>query len=93
MLSFEQKQAIFDSFNCLERKEFKDGRVGYNFKDSRLRKKQIACQLAYTGNGYVYVQYIEEYRKKADARGYLNIKHLNANELKILIEKVIESFS
>lgn len=92
-LSFEQKKAIFNSYHELVEKVGKDGRyTGYDFNSKKYRKKEVACQLTHTGNGYIYVGFLPEYKDLADERGFLKIKNMSESELRVIIEKVIESF-
>jgi hypothetical protein len=91
-LSLRHKRNIFNSFPELTEKISKNGMVGYDYEGSRHRKKEIARELSYTGNGYIYVGYLVAYTHEMDDRGFLNISNFSETELRQIISKVIESF-
>ncbi|MBA1335963.1 MAG: hypothetical protein HPY66_1782 [Firmicutes bacterium] len=49
--------------------------------------------MSHTGNGYVYGEYLPEYKDELDPRSWINIKDYGEKDLRELIEKVIEAFS
>ena len=93
-LTFEEEKAILDTYSKLRKTNIKPDKVNYYYDESKSRRKVIARELVKSGNGYIYVGYLNEYKGKADDRGFINInKHVsNENEFKILIDKVIASF-
>lgn len=97
MLSLEQKRKIFNSFPELTEKKSivkksNTERFGYDFKESKRNKKEIARELTDTGNGYIYVNYLKEYKDQMDDRGFVNIKDFTETKLREIIIKVIQSF-
>ena len=94
-LSYDEKTRILDSFAPrLTKRSIKYGKTNYYFDESKYRRKVVARELTKSGNGYIYVGYLNEYKDKADVRGFINIdKFVNSeNEFIILIQKVIASF-
>lgn len=91
MLTFEEKLSIIESFPELERKNVSLKRVNFHFEESRLDKKNVVYHLHPNGNGFVYAYFIKGY--KTDAKGMINIREFSEEELRSLIEKVIERLS
>lgn len=94
-LSYDEKTKILDSFAPgLTKRSIKYGKTNYYFDESKYRRKVVARELTKSGNGYIYVGYLKEYKDKADDRGFINIdKFINSeNEFIILMQKVIASF-
>lgn len=91
-LSYEQKRKIFNSFLELAEVISPDGRISYLFEGSNRKKKQIARELSYTGNGYIFGDYLDYSEYPIDPRGWINVRDLNEQDLRTLIEKVIKSF-
>lgn len=84
MLTFEQKQAIIESFPQLTRKEISMKRLNYHFDGSQYEKKIVVEKLHPNGNGFVYVGDLLRY--KADDRGLVNIRDFSEQELREIIE-------
>ncbi|MGE7622241.1 hypothetical protein ACQKMD_03985 [Viridibacillus sp. NPDC096237] len=84
MLTFEQKQAIIESFPQLTRKEISMKRLNYHFDGSQYEKKIVIEKLHPNGNGFVYVGDLLRY--KADDRGLVNIRDFSEQELREIIE-------
>ncbi|MGE7919687.1 hypothetical protein ACQKM9_12155 [Viridibacillus sp. NPDC093762] len=84
MLTFEQKQAIIESFPQLTRKEISMKRLNYHFDGSQYEKKIVVEKLHPNGNGFVYVGDLLRY--KADDRGLINIRDFSEQELREIIE-------
>lgn len=89
MVSFEDKKAIFLSFN-LKEKEISNGRVSFVYPESKQRGQVLATQLHPSGNGYVIGKYMSEaaIRKNkynVDHRGWISIRDFSKEELKEVI--------
>ncbi|MFD1021097.1 hypothetical protein [Thalassobacillus hwangdonensis] len=91
MLSFEEKLAIIEEFEELEKKEISLGRVNFHYEESLYDKKIVVYRLHPNGNGFVYAGQIEDY--PVDDRGMVNIKDFSADELRELIRDAIDSLS
>lgn len=91
-LSFEEALNLFRSFAELKEKKVKPDKISFVFEGSRTKRKTVISELRYTGNGYIYAGYLPEYKEKVDKNGMLNIKQLDKEELRTLVEKVIQSF-
>ncbi|WP_079525941.1 hypothetical protein [Halobacillus hunanensis] len=91
MLSFEEKIAIMEEFNQLEKKEVSLGRVNFHFENSLYDKKNIVYHLHPNGNGFVYAGELEDY--PTDSKGMINIRDFKADELRNLVQEAIESLS
>jgi hypothetical protein len=97
MLSFEVKKAIFRSFN-LEEKQISNGRINFNFPESKQRGQVVGTQLHTSGNGYVIGKYmtpetINKYGFQVDSRGWISIKELTKEQLVEVITEAIRSMS
>ncbi|WP_404328994.1 hypothetical protein [Mesobacillus maritimus] len=97
MLSFEEKKAIFRSFN-LEENQISNGRVNFNFPESKQRGKVVGTQLHTSGNGYVIGKYmapetIKQYGLEIDPRGWISIKEFTKDQLVDVITEAIKSMS
>ncbi|PZD94641.1 hypothetical protein DNH61_16920 [Paenibacillus sambharensis] len=91
MLTFEQKLAIMDSFQELERKDVSLGRVNYQYEESLYDKKNVVYHLHPNGNGYVYAGMLTGY--ETDDKGFCSIRDMNEEEIRTLVEKSIRSLS
>jgi hypothetical protein len=93
-LSFEEALNLFRSFAELKEKKVKPDKISFIFifEGSRIKRKTVISELRYTGNGYIYAGYLPEYKEKIDKNGILNIKQFDKEELRTLVEKVIQSF-
>ena len=83
MLTFEQKQAIIETFPELTKKEVSLKRVNYNFEGSLYDKKTVIYHLHPNGNGYVFVGELKKY--EADNKGMINIREASEAELREMI--------
>jgi hypothetical protein len=97
MLSFEEKKAIFRSFN-LEEKEISNGRVNFNYPESKQRGQVVGTQLHTSGNGYVIGKYmspgtIKQCGFQIDSRGWISIKDFTKDQLIDVITEAIKSMS
>lgn len=91
MLTFQQKAEICSTFPQLQRKEVSLGRLNYSFEESAYEKKTVVYHLHPNGNGYVYAGLLTDV--ESDAKGFVNIRDLPAQELRELIRRSIESLS
>lgn len=91
MLTFEQKQAIIESFPELTRKDVSLKRVNYHYEDSVFDKTIVVQHLHPNGNGFVYVAGIPGY--ETDERGLVNIREATEEELRKTIADSIEMLS
>ncbi|WP_423800960.1 hypothetical protein [Neobacillus sp. SAB-20_R2A] len=97
MLSFEEKKEIFRTFK-LEEKEISNGRVNFNYPESKQRGLVLARELQQSGNGYVLGKYMsEEVIKKnnytVDARGWISVRDFSKDELIKVIVEAMKSMS
>jgi hypothetical protein len=91
MLTFEQKMAIIESFDELEKKNVSLGRVNYHYEDSASDKKNVVYHLHPNGNGFVYAERMNEYGYRTDAKGMINIRDFSEDELRDIITQSIAS--
>lgn len=91
MLTFEEKIAVIEEFEELEKKEISLGRVNYHFEESLYEKKIVVYRLHPNGNGFVFAGEIEDI--DTDDKGMVNIRDYEAEELRRLIRASIESLS
>ena len=92
MLSFEEKQAIIETFPQLTKKEISLGRLNYHFKGSLYEKLVVVEKLHPNGNGYVFVGDLLRYENQA-IKGLVNIRDFNEAQLREIIEDSIEYLS
>ncbi|MGE8035057.1 hypothetical protein [Lysinibacillus sp. NPDC093692] len=93
MLTFEQKQAIIDSFPELTKKEISLKRVNYHFMDSLYEKTIVVEKLHPNGNGFVFVGDLLRYEKEASDKGLVNIRDYDEQQLREIIEDAIQYLS
>jgi hypothetical protein len=91
MLTFEQKQAIIESFPELTRKDVSMKRVNYHYEDSLYDKTIVVQHLHPNGNGFVYVAGIPGY--EVDERGLINIREATEAELRQAVADSIQALS
>ncbi len=91
MLTFEQKQAIIESFPELTRKDVSMKRVNYHYEESLFDKTVVVQHLHPNGNAFVYVAGIPGYA--ADDRGLVNVREASEEELRKTIADSIEALS
>lgn len=93
-LTFDEKISILNSYSKLGKRSIKPDKINYYHNFTKGRRKTVVGELRKTGNGYIYVGYLEKYKDITDNRGFINIdKHItNENEFRKLIEEVIISF-
>lgn len=93
MLSFEQKQAIIESFTELTKKEISLNRLNYHFEDSLYEKTIVVEKLHPNGNGFVYIGDLFKYEKLANEKGLVNIRDFNEVALREILRDAIEYLS
>ncbi|MFC7685982.1 hypothetical protein [Ureibacillus sp. GCM10028918] len=93
MLSFEQKQAIIESFPELTKKEISMKRVNYHFEESLYEKTIVVEKLHPNGNGFVYVGDLLKYDKLASDKGLVNIRDFEEHALRDIIRDAIDFLS
>ncbi|TDL79169.1 hypothetical protein [Peribacillus frigoritolerans] len=91
MLTFEQKLAVIETFNELQRKNVSLGRINFQFEDSIYDKKNVVYHLHPNGNGFVYAEHVKGYA--ANDKGMVNIRDFTEEELRSIIKKSIHSLS
>lgn len=91
MLTFEEKQAIIESFPELTRKDVSMKRVNYHYEDSLFEKTVVVQHLHPNGNGFVYVAGIPGYNP--DERGLVNIREATEEELRTTVADAIRALS
>ncbi|MBB3113528.1 hypothetical protein FHS18_005640 [Paenibacillus phyllosphaerae] len=91
MLSFEDKLAIISSFPQLERKDVSLGRINFGYEASLYDKKNVVYHLHPNGNGYIYAGLVEG--AATDDKGFVNLRDLDAQAIRSLIEQSIQSLS
>lgn len=91
MLTFEQKQAIIESFPELTRKDVSMKRVNYHYEDSLYDKTVVVQHLHPNGNGFIYVAGVPGYN--TDERGLVNIREATEEELRKTIADSIQALS
>lgn len=93
MLTFEQKQAIIDSFPELTKKEISLKRLNYHFMDSLYEKTIVVEKLHPNGNGFVFVGDLLRYEEGANDKGLVNIRDYDEQQLREIIEDAIQYLS
>ena len=93
MLTFEQKQAIIDSFPELTKKEISLKRLNYHFMDSLYEKTIVVEKLHPNGNGFVFVGDLLRYEEEAKDKGLVNIRDYDEQQLREIIEDAIQYLS
>ena len=93
MLTFEQKQAIIESYPELTKKEISMKRVNYHFEDSLYEKTIVVEKLHPNGNGFVYIGDLLKYDKQANDKGLVNIRDFSEAELREIIRDAIDFLS
>ncbi|MGG4489414.1 hypothetical protein [Metabacillus idriensis] len=91
MLTFEQKLAVIETFNELQRKNVSLGRINFQFEDSIYDKKNVVYHLHPNGNGFVYAESVKGYA--VNDKGMVNIRDFSEEELRSIIKKSIHSLS
>lgn len=92
MLTFEQKQAIIESFAQLTKKEISLKRVNYHFEESLYEKKIVVEKLHPNGNGFVFVGDMPKYSEQA-VKSMVNIRDYDEEALREIIAAAIAYLS
>ena len=85
MLTFEQKQAIIESFPQLTKKEISLKRINYHFEGQLYEKTIVVEKLHPNGNGFVFVGDLLKYEKEASDKGLVNIREYDEEALREII--------
>ena len=93
MLTFEQKQAIIESYPQLTKKEISLKRINYHFEDTLYEKSIVVEKLHPNGNGFVFVGDLLKYEKEVNDKGLVNIRDYDEAALREIIEASIEYLS
>jgi hypothetical protein len=91
MLTFEQKLSIIESFPQLTRNDVSLNRVNFHYAESVSDKKNVVYHLHPNGNGFVYAEKVSGYDQ--DNKGMVNIRDFSEEELRVIIEKSIQSLT
>lgn len=92
MLTFEEKINIIESFPELQRNDISLGRVNFHFEESVLDKKVVVYRLHPNGNGFVYVEQLDD-TYPIDSNGMVNIRDFTEDALRKVIKESIASLS
>ena len=90
MLTFEQKQAIIESFPQLTKKEISLKRLNYHFEGSLFEKSIVVEKLHPNGNGFVFVGDLLKYEQEVNDKGLVNIRDYNETQLREILEAAIQ---
>lgn len=106
-LTFERVDEIFKEYGLIGHK-VSGGRTEYAFPDgkSMIRRKNVATNVRPLLNGgvrgYVYVEFLEEYKFKdkapldykyvKTARGHVKFNDMSQQELRKLLDRVVEHY-
>lgn len=93
MLTFEQKQAIIETFPTLKRKEISLKRLNYHFEESLYEKSVVVEKLHPNGNGFVFIGDLLKYEKEANDKGLVNIRDYNEATLREILADSINYLS
>lgn len=93
MLTFEQKQAVIESFTELTKKEISLKRLNYHYMDSLYEKTVVVEKLHPNGNGFVFVGDLLRYEHEANEKGLVNIRDFDEQQLREIIEDSIQYLS
>lgn len=91
MLTFEEKQAIIESFPQLTKKEVSMKRLNYHFEESLYDKTIVVQYLHPNGNGFIYLADVPGY--ETDNRGLVNIREATEAEIRTMIADSIAALS
>ncbi|MGE7986740.1 hypothetical protein [Lysinibacillus fusiformis] len=92
MLTFEQKQAIIESFSELTKKEISLKRLNYHYMDSLYEKTIVVEKLHPNGNGFIFVGDLLRYEQEAN-KGLVNIRDYDEQQLREIIADAIQYLS
>lgn len=92
-MSYEQVVNVLDEFPELKRKEVSNNRSTYYYPNSPIRKENVLQELHLSGNGYLFVGYLSEYRHRMDKRQFISIKKFTEPEFRDALKQVLQSFN
>lgn len=84
MLTFEEKQAIIESFPQLTKKEISLKRLNYHFEDSLYEKTVVVEKLHPNGNAFVFVGDMPQYADVAQ-KSMVNVREFTEAQLRQVI--------
>lgn len=93
MLTFEQKQAIIETFPTLTKKEISLKRLNYHFEETLYEKSVVVEKLHPNGNGFVFVGDLVKYEKEANDKGLVNIRDYSEVALREIVADAIDYLS
>ncbi|MCT6923839.1 MULTISPECIES: hypothetical protein [Bacillales] len=93
MLTFEQKQAIIETFPELTKKEVSLKRLNYHYENSLYEKTIVVEKLHPNGNGFVFVGDLLQYEAEANDKGLVNIRDYDESALRAIIAAAISYLS
>lgn len=93
MLTFEQKQAIIETFPTLSKKEISLKRLNYHFEETLYEKSIVVEKLHPNGNGFVFIGDLVKYEKEANDKGLVNIRDYSEVALREILKDAIEYLS
>ena len=91
-MSYEQVVSVLDEFPELKCKEVSNNRSTYYYANSPIRKENVLQELHLSGNGYLFVGYLTEYRQHMDKRQFISIKKFTQPEFRVAVKQVLQSF-
>lgn len=86
MLSFEEKKAIFDSYEELTATKVSMNRLNYHFKDSAVPKTMAVRFLHPNGNALIYAGYLP---KDETDKGYISVREEDEAKIRSLVDQAI----
>jgi hypothetical protein len=90
LLGLEQKRAILNSYPDIIEIQISQDRYNYEFRLTKQRHKNVACELNQNGNGYVIGRYFKhDYNLTND--GWFNIAEFSEEELRTIIIQAMGS--
>ncbi|MGB7460681.1 MAG: hypothetical protein WA887_07385, partial [Carnobacterium jeotgali] len=84
MLSFEEKKAIFDSYEELTATKVSMNRLNYHFKDSAVPKTMAIRFLHPNGNALIYAGYLP---KEETDKGYVSVRDETEETIRSMVDQ------
>jgi len=91
MLTFEEKLSIIESFPELTRNDVSLGRVNFHYEESKRDKSIVVYHLHPNGNCFIFGGFVKGYKK--NDKGMINIREFPEEDIRLLIQKSIDSLS
>lgn len=86
VLTFEEKKAIFDSYEELEAVPVSLKRINYHFYASAVEKTLVVRFLHPNGNAFIYAGYLP---KEETKEGYLSVLEADEETIRSLVEAAL----